>query len=149
MSLCLPIWSHGAGQAALLPSNGGGAGGTSQDSEFQEVSRKGRRNIADGDVYSQDGSEDLRSLSPFASQVAPAVAQRLEQLAKLEGCNLANMLDDRAWSALAALSEAHLPSFDVMPTGQPSPAMHARTPEIDLTAHTPPLRQLYCNAGSL
>lgn len=91
------------GQAALLPSEGGAAMGL--DTEFQEVSRKGRRNVADGDGYSQDGSEELRTLSPHATQVAPAVAQRLEQLAKMEGCPLANMLDDRAWSALAALSE--------------------------------------------
>lgn len=88
--------------AALLPSEGGGASGAG-DTEFKEVARKGRRNNNDCDADSY-GSDELRTLSPYASQVAPAVAQRLEQLAKLEDCNLALKLDDRAWSALAALT---------------------------------------------
>jgi hypothetical protein len=49
--------------------------------------------------------EEMKAMSIFGSKVPEPVMLRLEQLSQ-EGCNLATMLDDRAWSALAALSES-------------------------------------------
>ena len=100
-------------QAALLPSDSKEPG-SSRESDFQEVaSRRSRRKDHDmsdsgfASAHAVLGTamciEEMQALSPFASKVPDVVIQRLQQLS-VEGCNLAAMLDERAWSALAALS---------------------------------------------
>mmetsp|Transcript_38280 Transcript_38280/g.108218 ORF Transcript_38280/g.108218 Transcript_38280/m.108218 type:complete len:324 (+) Transcript_38280:207-1178(+) len=98
--------------AALLPSDKKDSG-SARDTDFQEVASRRRRKDHDpsDSGYSSAHSaiaiamciEELQTLSPFATKVPDVVLQRLQQLSE-EGCNLAAMLDERAWSALAALS---------------------------------------------
>uniref|UniRef100_A0A061SAJ7 Uncharacterized protein n=1 Tax=Tetraselmis sp. GSL018 TaxID=582737 RepID=A0A061SAJ7_9CHLO len=91
---------------ALLPKVAAGGGSLAGgDSEFQEVApRRSRRRDQDMELGGAASEPDeFHCHSPFASKVPEAVMRRLQQL-HLEGCRLAEKLDDRAWSALAALS---------------------------------------------
>lgn len=96
-------------QAALIPPDGPGV--TMGNSEFQEVASRRRRKEYDPSehigvphVAHTVSVSEMRGMSQFAQKVPEMVTLRLQQLSE-EGCNLVEMLDDRAWSALAALSK--------------------------------------------